>query len=270
VESFRQLVYQPRDLALAEHQLIQRCMRERGFQYPADVPEPEDGNTALLSMPPRFTAEQARERGYGDLIRRESQPERASGANPLSDYVASLTADELARFTLALDDPGSAKISVSLPGGARMGAFSSGCRAQARLQTYGSVETYLTIRYLPQVAQSHMDNVESDRALREASKRYNRCMADSGYPLETPTAATGLAESYYTAGDTPAARQREIALAIQDATCQQQARIYEAYQEAVNRVAVRWIADNEAAVLAAADAQRAALDNARAILREGS
>jgi len=275
VESFRLLMYQPPDLELAEHRLIQRCMREQGFQYPAKVPEPGDSTGSLLEIPPRLTADKARTEGYGERITRgtgagPATADTADRVNPLERYLDSLSPDDQARFRRALDDPDSAKVDVRLPGGARMGASSRGCRAQARLQTYGSVQNYLTIRYLPQAAQSQVGKVESDRELQQALQRYVRCLSDRGYHADSPTAAAALAEGYYGTGDTPAARQQEIALAVHDATCQEQSRFYDEYQAAVNRVAAKWISENEAAVLAAAGVQRAALDNAKKILREAS
>jgi hypothetical protein len=269
VESFRLLMYQPRDLALAEHRLTQRCMLAHGFEYPARVPDPAADTGSLLRIPPPFTVEKARADGYGSTIRREPPTAPAGGGTAVDRYVAALSPADQARYRLALDDENAGKVTVSLPGGAKVTAASHGCRGEARLRTYGSLENYLTIVYLPQMAQTEVGKLESDRALVATMKRYAGCMADGGYPVATPAAAAQLAETYYAGGPSPAARDREVALAVRDATCQRRTRVHPVYREAVDRLAAAWITDHEAAVLAAAEAQRAALVRARAVLRAG-
>jgi hypothetical protein len=268
LESFRLLMYQPRDLALAEHRLIQRCMRAQGLEYPARAPAPARVAASLLDLPPRFTVEQARGNGYGDTIRRGStdQPDRAG--NPVDRYLVSLSPADQERYRRALDDPRGAKTKVKLPGGGQVGTSSRSCRGKARAQTYGSLENYLTITYLPQVAQTQVQKLESDRALRRSLDAYANCMSGAGYQAGTPTAAAELAATYYQAGADAAARQREVTLAVQDATCQGKARVHAAFEDAVNRIAASWIAEHEAAVLAAAEAQKSAVDRARKVLDE--
>lgn len=270
LESFRLLMYQPHDLALAEHRLIQRCMRAQGFGYPARAPAPARADASLLDLPPRFTVEQARQNGYGSTIRRGRTTAPDHAGNPVDRYLASLTPADQDRFRRALDDPNGAKTKVRLPGGGQVGASSRGCRGQARAQTYGSVQNYLTITYLPQSAQSQVLKLESDRDLRRSLDAYARCMESAGYQVGTPTVAAELAETFYASEPTaPAARQREVTLAVQDATCQQRAHVHTTFEDAVNRIAASWIAENEAAVLAAAEAQKAAVVRARKVLDEG-
>lgn len=269
LESFRLLMYQPRDLALAEHRLIQRCMRAEGFEYPARAPAPARAAASLLDLPPRFTVEQARENGYGETIRRGRTDRADRTGNPLDRYLASLSPTDQTRFRRVLDDPRGAKTKVKLPGGGQVGTSSRSCRGQARAQTYGSVENYLTITYLPQMAQTQVLKLESDRDLRRSLDGYARCMRAAGFQAGTPTVAAELAEKYYEDGADAAARQREVTLAVQDATCQEKARVHAAFEDAVNRVAATWIAEHEAAVLAAAEAQKAAVGRARKVLDEG-
>ena len=270
IESFRALMFPPPELALAEHELVRRCMAARGFRYLVPVPPASsEGSTSLLQLPPQLKVAEARVNGYGIALRRAPSVPGDTPEDAEQRYLESLSPQEQDQYQHALDGGhGARQVEVTLPGGARVGASTEGCVGEARQKLYGSLQSYLTVLYLPQVAQSEITAVEDDRALRNALEQYASCMSDQGYgEADTPAAARERAESYYADGETPAARRREIALATADAECQEQTQVYEALKEAVDRVAAEWLQENEGAVLAATEAQRAAVSRARNVLR---
>ncbi|WP_331768002.1 hypothetical protein [Embleya sp. NBC_00896] len=259
-DHLRQLVDRPAVLDEAENRLTARCMNQAGMTYP-QVPAPHDDRpmVGLLRAAAPLRAETVREHGYPDRwMTRDRIPEKG----PVETHADSLPPDVRERFHHLLGGEGGNDVRVALPGNFEVAASSSGCVGGARRQLYGSVENYLTVYYLPELVQRRASAADEDPDVRLAYAAFARCMAGEGYRTATPAAAVALATTYY-----PGGRQRagadEKKLALADAGCQTEARLRERLAAAVDRLARRWLADNEAAVSKAHGLLRAALVEAK-------
>ncbi|WP_330176608.1 hypothetical protein OG875_25770 [Streptomyces sp. NBC_01498] len=260
-DRFRQLVDRPAVLDETENRLIARCMEQAGLGYPK-VPAPRDDRpmSGLLRGATPLHAETARQHGYPD---RWMTRARDPGKGPVDRYADSLPADTRERFHRLLLGEGGNDVRVVLPGNFEVAAASSGCVGSARRRLYGSVENYLTVYYLPELVQRQASAADEDPDVRDAHAAFARCMAAKGYDTATPDDAVALAATYYPDGRRGRAGADEKTLAAGDAECQTTVRLRERRAAAVDRLARRWLADNEAAVSRTYEVLRSALAEAR-------
>lgn len=261
ITAFRELMYQPVQFDQAEHRLVGECMTELGLPYPdrSEIRASEPA-TGLLRAPAPLSVDDARASGYPATLMRD--PERPAMA-PVDVFAQSLPPDARERYYQALRGDGPHDVRVTLPDGFEVGASSMGCVGSARRQIYGSVKNYLTIVYLPELAQRHILEVVDDPTVHNSFQVYARCMIGHDYQVGTPQDAVELARSYYPAGRRNVAKSAEIVLATVDAQCRQSAGLQEAYQSAGDRVATRWIARNQSAIASAHEALKETLTRLR-------
>lgn len=262
ITAFHELMYRPVQLDHAEDHLVGECMTELGLHYPTNHPEirASEPATGLLRTPAPLSLDDARASGYPATLMRD--PERPPVA-PVDAVAQSLPPDARKRYYQALlgDDPHDVR--VTLPDGFEVGTSSMGCVGVARRQIYGSVQNYLTIVYLPELAQHHVSVVVDDLVMRDVLQTYAGCMTGHGYQVGTPQDAVELALSYYPAGRRNVAKNAEIALATVDAQCQQGARLQEKYKLTEDRVATLWIVRNQSVIASAHEALKETLARLR-------
>ena len=259
-DRFRQLVDRPVVLDEAENRLTAQCMNRAGMAYP-QVPAPHDDRpmTGLLRGAAPLRAEVVREHGYPDRWMNSAQvPEKG----PVEAHADSLPADVKKRFYHLLRGEGGNDVRVTLPGDFEVAASSSGCVGSARRQLYRSVDNYLTVFYLPELVQRRASAADEDPDVRDAYVAFAQCMATKGYRTATPADAVVLAKTYYPDGRREHAGNEEKMLALTDAQCRTDARLQERRALVVDRIARRWLADNEAAVSHAYGLLQAALAEA--------
>ncbi len=260
-DQLRQLVDRPTVLDEAENRLTAQCMNGAGLDYPP-VPTPHDDRpmAGLLRGEPPLTVDEVRAHGYPDRWLNPAPPPPAEG--PVEKYANSLPADARARFFHVLTGEGGNDVKVTLPGDFHVAASSEGCVGSARRQLYGSVANFLTVYYLPELAQRQAAAAEQDPDVHAVYTAFAQCMAAKGYQTATPAEAVTLAKTYYPDGRREQADDKEKALAVADAECEAAVHLYDRHAAAVDRVVRSWLAVNETAVAEAYAALQAALAEA--------
>lgn len=263
VAAVRALLAPAPELAWAEQELVRRCVQAAGFDYPVRRPALDGGAGVLVEALTVSSVEVAQREGYGSLIRRGN-----NGADEgLDRYRAGLDPDERRRFDTVLAGPeDAAQVEVVLPDGQVVGTSTQGCVAEARRALYGSLETYLQVRYLPQGIRARgLGAVERDRGVRAALRRYAECMAAAGYPdVSSPSVALEVAAQRW--GVTATAPVEERAMAVVDVSCQQQAELQAALDNALLAAASDLLATQEQQLIGLLEELRTATSRARAIL----
>ena len=212
----------------------QRCMHARGLVfYPFFQPTAEAATMATLvpGVPQAAISLAARQaNGYGFYakgVRHATHP--GSGGRPDREdkYLASLPAGEKHRYLKALFEPGSAKLSVTIPGinGHAEQVATHGCVAAARRQVYGSLANFVLVVIGWRQLQGHLKPVQADPAFSAVIARWSACMAGHGYQYPSPDNLWNrLGPRVYTS-PTPAHRALEIRTALQDYRCSQAVRL---------------------------------------------
>lgn len=259
----------PVALVWAEAKATADCMKRAGFEYPPyAVFQPVSETTGSFGgFAPKLTVTWAELHGYEGRISMREDPRLDPGA-ATDAYLATLTEGERDRYRATLNDEGSPLVTLKLPDGTEVGAYSAGCVAEGRKAVYGSVRAYLRLFYYPQQVARFGEEALADGSVRDALSRYAACMRDAGYEVESPSEAADLAEQRFggtrSVGSEPSDEER--AMAVADARCQEASRFHEALDAALVRAASGWLKDHEGEILALADLQRDALARAEEIL----
>ncbi|SDM53371.1 hypothetical protein [Allokutzneria albata] len=234
-DQLRELVDRPAALAEAENLLISECMSRAGMSYP-HVPPPRDDRpvVGLIKMAAPLRLEDARREGYPDT---SMKPRPTKGL--VEAHAEALPPGARDRFHQLLRGNTGNDVRVTLAGSFETAASSGGCVGSARKRLYGSVANFLTVYYVPELAQRRAAEADDDPDVRAAYGSYAQCMSDKGHPAATPAAAVELAKSHET---------EEIAIASADAECRAVTRLHERRAVAADRVVRNWLADNESAV----------------------
>jgi hypothetical protein len=197
------------DMALTE-----RCMREAGIQWSGVVDQPNPDAKYGRSVSLDFV----RQHGYG----------LSDGAGASSEPTPTPSDDERLRHAL-LGSPDDVERLV-VPGIAAYGYPRHGCAAQARSAVYGDLKTWALIFHLP--SELNLDvhqKAVADRRYADAVKRWSACMKERGHSYETPRdIPTSLVQQYRRTSQPQSLEQRkaaEIALALEDARCDKEARL---------------------------------------------
>jgi hypothetical protein len=232
-------------LEWAQAELVQRCASAAGFP---DFPRGAASSCRLTLQ--RFPA--VRTQGLVGRLGFGSEISRDDHTDLFERHRQALPEARRHLLDLALDDPDSPSVEVSIPGLGRAGASTRGCYARMRTLLYGDVAGFLRVSLLPQGANSHIRGLATDDGIVRANQLYVRCMAGQGYTLTAWTETALLAQSLYSPTDgmaTTGARERELALAEADRQCLKAAGLPEAYEAAVIRMAHGWIQQNGDALL---------------------
>ncbi len=259
----------PRLLAQAEAGLVAQCMARAGLRY---IPW-ETWAQRTFGPPMRLGGlgaplplETARENGYAELIDRV--PEEDDPDTTLAQYLASLSDGGLDNYFRHLDPESSPEARITLHSGARVGAATTGCVAEARRHMYGSVARFLEIHNFQNELMGRRTEVDADLRVERASATYRLLMRDAGHVVADTADARRQANERF--GNTrrlsDPVSEDELGLALVDAGCQQSSGINEATEEALIDVVSAWLIDNDPRIRALHDAMGEAVARARAVL----
>jgi|GEM_PF-1301584 len=224
-------------LRLLEDRLVQRCMKDRGFEYPLE-PDAVDIERRLAELAHRrnFTPwgwddpDLARRIGYGIEATRDAterlieEANQAQANSPQARVYASLSPQDRIRYDEALTGSGPPVVYADVDGA----AFSTrpdGCLAQAQSTLYGSLTGFahaIWIRNELSATVEHRITQQPD--YRTALEGWRRCMERHGYDVDDPLDAYGYA--YSQTRELPTADERarvENAVAVADAECNREA-----------------------------------------------
>ncbi|HEX8629316.1 MAG TPA: hypothetical protein VF755_14215 [Catenuloplanes sp.] len=200
----------------AEQALVVRCMRQRGFEYQANVRD--------RSLEPRefpYVVDDlgwARQHGYGREL--ERRLEAAADADPNEKRFKQLAPDRRAAALDALNgaptkDP-AVMLTARLPSGAVLHRNGRSCTSQAQQDLYGDLARW----YQVSLATDDMVGlryamVHEDARFTAATAAWSRCMRQAGYQVDKP----GQAQESVPRSAEPAVRQQEIRTAVAEAEC---------------------------------------------------
>ena len=168
-------------------------------------------------MATRMRIANARRHGYG-----MSDP----SAPTATGEKAPSAADVDPRLRTALLGPNSDLARLVIDGHTTYMFPRTGCAAQAHITIYGSLDAWARISYIPQEVNLTLGaQARSDHRYAAALRHWRTCMAAHQYRYTSPTDIINDLATKYTSDREPLARRRakEIKLATQDVTCNQQA-----------------------------------------------
>ncbi|MET8341069.1 hypothetical protein ABZV14_45585 [Streptosporangium canum] len=204
----------------AQEELVQRCMKKRGFTYVQNPSSATDVAPTLGEDPYGLTVEQAQRTGYKSAENAGDSPGEVDRSG-----ISKLSEEEQKRWGEAFfgrDD--APEIKADLPGGGRVGTTSEGCLAEAREKLYGSLSDYVKLTYLAgNLPIRARREASSDADMTRIDSAWSSCMASKEHSgLKNPDAARGRSlESHRRLGiGSDEARAQEISLAVADAECE--------------------------------------------------
>jgi hypothetical protein len=248
----------------AEQILIGRCLAERGFSY---WPQPRDPVPELREFP--YVVDDigwARRYGYGSALQRrfdEPDPD-----DPYTRYLRGLSQDRRASFLLALNGkPGGARDLVAkLPNGMEVKRSDTSCVSLAEQRLYGDVRAwYQAKRVTDGLAGARAGLVLADPAYAAAVRAWSGCVRAGGFRYDTPDDARAAVAD----GTAPGAFDREVEIAVAEATCAVDTGMAATVASLDRRYAAVVTRDHQVAVDTRARLQAAALPLAREIVRAG-
>lgn len=227
-----------RVLELARTDLAARCLGSRGIdprryrdqatEYILDRP-PGRGPSGLVSA---LDPEVARRQGY---------PRRPSPASTTAPGAAD---DQV--VAEALSPSSSTTVEIDIPGVGIVGAKVEGCIAEANSELYGSVQNWLILdQYVPATIRSFADDALSSDAVEAATRSYVSCMDLAGFDTANPAVSAERASNLWgsrTAEEEPSSE--ELLMAIADARCQAESRIFIEIDDEIVRIALPWVEDD--------------------------
>lgn len=235
--ALHRIITQPVALASAEADEVVACLHAKGFDPPR--PELQVGRTA--NVPLFLSVHEATEHGYGEM------PFTAVGIGSarFDEYRSSLSASELSRLENLLDDRSAPMVRITTPRGWVVSASSVGCRAQARINVYGSVQNWLISFAIPQEMNDLAADVYLDSSMVEPLRQYSACMADQGHPARFPEDAFEVVkELAKRAPRTAEARTLDNRIPLSDAHCQEKSNFQARYMAVFDRMATSWLTKN--------------------------
>lgn len=261
------LTHPPSILERAELTTTAECMAGSGFDYPPlevfERTTPLAGS--LGGFLPPLPLSSARVAGYGGRIGVDSRA--TNGDLATEAYLSELPSGQHRRYATVKDAPASRQVSVRLPTGTEVAASSRGCVAQGRRSVYGSVRGFLRHFYFPQQIRRAASSALRDPRVREALAGYARCMTAAGHEAATPNDAEATAQRRF-AGTRVHGRPApdEIALAVADATCQEDSRFFEILDEQILTEAAEWLIAEDRSLVALEELQEDSVDRAEEIV----
>jgi hypothetical protein len=244
------------------------CMAGSGFDYPPlevfERSTPLPGS--LGGFLPALTVASASAGGYGDRIGVDNRA--TNGDLATEAYLSELPSRDRRRYTAVKEAPSSRQVSVTLPTGTEITATGKGCVARGRRAVYGSVRGFLRLFYFPQqIRRAATSSLRAPR-VREALDAYVECMAAAGHGVATPNDTEAVAQRRF-AGTRSHGRPSadEVALAVADATCQEESRFFSILDAQILTEAAEWLVEEERALLALQELQEDSIRRAEEIVR---
>jgi len=257
-------------LAMAENELVRRCMAEEGFSWtPPPVPSGTSPSTSGGVLPYWTMTEEADSGGYGLVelgaqIRENPRDSTEGGGSGISPEFQALSPREQQEFDVAMFGSGQT-VTVELPGGLTVEESVGGCIGTARDYLYGNPEDRIRlITFLHNVYPLVASEVLSDRSVRSATTKWRRCMRSHGYEVDDPGALVGDLLDQAVEGTLSA--EDESAAARADFSCKQDSGLAVAVGTALEAVASDEGEGIEAMLAAAIQMEREALPKAKQVL----
>ncbi|WP_163571842.1 hypothetical protein [Fodinicola feengrottensis] len=199
-------------LGRAEELLIQRCMREDGFQYwvttPNQIPDQKTFPYVVDDVA------WASRHGYGSDLYRQVDQLRA--ADPNSRYLATLSPQRQQAAVTALNGPTPTGLKAVVPGGGVVQHSAQGCVSAAERTLYLDLSAwYQAKKVTDTLAGLRAQRVLADPAYLAAVGHWSTCVRAMGFAFGTPDQMRASVSF----SDTPAARATEIRTAVAEATC---------------------------------------------------
>lgn len=194
----------------AEQLLVQRCMREAGFEY---WPEPKE--TAGRTFPYVVDdAGWARLHGYGAEEHRQASA--AAEHNPNRRYIAGLPAERRSAATVALNGPSPEGLEARLPNGLLVRHSDRGCVSYARRALYRDLASWFRVtKVADNLAGLRAGLVTADPRFTAAARRWSDCMRGAGHHYRNPTEL----HARILDDRRPLPRPDEIKLVVAEAEC---------------------------------------------------
>ncbi|MFB9684573.1 hypothetical protein [Amycolatopsis plumensis] len=192
--------------------LVQKCMREAGFEYtiePADpVPGARDFPYVLDDI------EWAGQHGYGSDIQRAT--DEWTKNNPNTRYLQSLSAQRRKSAAAALNGPVPQGLTARTPDGVTFTHSDRGCESTARRRLYGDLPAWYQAKTaVAALADMTVAAVKADQAFTSSVTVWSACMTAAGTPYETPDRVRETLPP----PDRPWPVAEEKRLAVTEATC---------------------------------------------------
>ncbi|GBC87336.1 hypothetical protein HRbin12_01339 [bacterium HR12] len=242
-------------------------MRRQGYRYLVRTTGRRSGDGYWIAALDRLTVTEASRHGYGAALGRPSEGSRLR-ARRQERYLSRLPPPARRGYFAALQgDRHVGEISLDIA----QGAFSvpiAGCVSHAKRRLFGNLRNYLLATYLPQEILLRQDAAWRDTHVRRSLSVYARCMVEMGYPrLSRPDLARAAAARMFGARpeDAPPT-ERERALALADARCQEVSDIVSAFARALAQASSSWLRIHEEDVARILLIRRRAVARAREIL----
>lgn len=180
----------------AEVELVARCMKARGFDYPVPPadPEPDAATTTVDALGGA---------SYG--VFPQHGPPGSTGTGQPS-------------FELALDGAPTAAAAMTLPDGSTITYQTGGCTGATRAALFGSVRTYVASAYLPNAVRDQFGAfLATDGRYAGALTAWRSCMKDRHWNFTGPAAAISSLQAARL--DAAALSRRQAAVAGADLYC---------------------------------------------------
>ncbi|WNF26710.1 hypothetical protein RI138_07580 [Streptomyces sp. C11-1] len=232
---------QQRRLDRLERRIVDDCLADRGVEAePVDLPPPAAVSDEMPAWNPYglLTEDFAAKEGYGvtgPVLR---------GEPSLREEPARDTGDDEEAYDKALTGTEAHERTVRLPTGESFTVNTDGCQFRAGEELYG--RGWDRLMYTYQFLANHVvEDVERAAEVKRARSRWASCMADAGHPVPAGSSArepvekrTETAKGEGT-GETEALRaaaRYELAVARNDARCQQENGLRKAVSDAQRTV----------------------------------
>jgi hypothetical protein len=193
------------EVATAEEEVTARCMRDKGFSWSGYVFDPGTGSDEDRAL----GLAERRVRGYGLSSATTDRPHKQD-----ADPSAGDTQADLALF----GQPEKAQ-SLTIPAVGVITYPIDGCLARGHAELFGDATTWARVAYLPQGINRQLATAaRADPRYADALRTWRHCMADHDYHYENPDQVTVQVQA--------PTLEIEIAIAVQDAECNQHARLF--------------------------------------------
>lgn len=197
--------------------VVAECLADEGFRYFPKTQEWHQADlTAYLEVPIlALSVEEARSSGYGSLSG------AGGGSEEEGSYYDSMTDAEAKALYEA--HFGTERIQVTSVGGFVVDLGVGGCAGQAATAAFGGAEAWAkaegTLEDVKTATVRPMDEARASTEVAHAIEAWSACMASAGHAYTTPADARAAAFTTRI-GDGGEPSSEEIAIAVDDATCQ--------------------------------------------------
>lgn len=266
-------------LRTVQEQLVEDCMRRRGFTYLRNAFSDDTEAAAPRSEGPG-DIDAAPTEGYG-IVRAIRDHETSKPRSERNTAVlARMTVEQRGAFLEALRGPAilasdpsvrSMVESVPLPGGGRAYWYRDSCLAEARRALYGTDYEHNELGYAQAFLRRDMlGKAASDPEYQASLDAWRTCMRGRGFDDDHPGAAGNRLASAYHQGklSLDELRTQEVSTATADAECYAQSGVASARRDAEARAEAQVIEDNGEPIAAMRRARDEALQRAEGLLTD--